>query len=316
MAEMTMETWQYPENPEWSIQPDEEESMIDSMRNTKRIWPLIQLAQWLSPGLRDIMRGYVWEEAGKMVGFTNANRQGGTSTWYISAVGVHPDHRRQGIASRLVEETLALIRDRGGTKVLLDMTEGNSPAFKLYEKLGFEHYSSSGRYILTPEGAASKPPLPEGYSTGPLEYTDWQTRYDLERRIKPEPYLKYEPVEKSRYRRPFFARILRPIVMAASRLDRTDFVIRDRDSQVVAWAWYETRTGEGGVNTIDVLLDPGHSAMAGYLIQHLLHKTSTQSPDHRVEIIVPSWMKAVTDAVRAAGFTYRLGGLRMGLILE
>jgi ribosomal protein S18 acetylase RimI-like enzyme len=115
MAEMTTVTWQYPENPEWSLQLDEEESLIESMKSLKRIWPIIRLAQWLSPNLRDILRGYVWEEDGQMVGFTNTNRQGGTDTWYISPVGVRPDYRRRGIAQTLVEATNELIRERGGT---------------------------------------------------------------------------------------------------------------------------------------------------------------------------------------------------------
>jgi ribosomal protein S18 acetylase RimI-like enzyme len=154
MAEMTMEAWQYPENPEWGLQRDEEEALSESMRNIQRIWPIIRLAQWLSPDLRDLLRGYVWEEDGRIVGFTNTNRQGGTDTWYISAVGVLPDYRRRGIAQKLVEATITLIREHGGVKALLDMTDGNTPAHKLYEKLGFEQDSSSGRYTITPE----KPP--------------------------------------------------------------------------------------------------------------------------------------------------------------
>jgi ribosomal protein S18 acetylase RimI-like enzyme len=315
MAEMTMETWQYPENPEWSIQQDEEQSMIDSMQNTKRIWPLIRLTQWLSPALRDILHGQVWEEDGQMVGFTNANRQGGTDIWYISAVGVHPEYRRQGIAQKLVQATISLIEEKGGSKIILDMTEGNTPAFNLYKKLGFEHYSSSGRYIFTAAATPPKPDLSVGYTQEVIEYTDWQSRYGLESRITPKPLLKYEPVDQARYRRPLLARFLRPIVMAASGLDRTDVVIRDPVGQVVAWAWYETRTREGGVNTINILLDPAHPSLAEYLVQELLFKALTESPGHHVEIIVPTWMEGVTAAIRDAGFDYRLGGLRMGLIL-
>ncbi len=315
MAEMVLETWQYPENPEWSLQQDEKTSMIESMKNLRRIWPIIRLAQFLSPQLRDIFRGYVWEEDGQMVGFTNANRQGDTDTWYIAAVGVRPGYRRRGIAQKLVEATNELIRERGGARALLDMTEGNIPAYKLYEKLGFEHYSNSGMYTITPEDVLPEPPLPEGYFLEPLRYTDWQSRYELERRVTPEPLLKYEPVEKSRYRRPPLMRLLRPIVMAAQGYKRTDFVIRTNEGEVVVWAWYETRTRASGVNSIDVTLDSAHSNLATNVIQYLLHKTVALSPDHRVEIIVPTWMDAVITAVEEAGFTRRLGGLRMGLIL-
>jgi ribosomal protein S18 acetylase RimI-like enzyme len=315
MAEMTKKAWQYPENPEWGLQPDEEESITESMQSLKRIWPVIRLVQWLSPNMRDLLRGYAWEEDGQLVGFTSANRQGGTDTWYISAVGVRPAYRRRGIALKLVEATNELIRTRGGHKVLLDMTDGNTPAYKLYEKLGFEHYSSSGMYHITPDQAPPEPPLPEGYLLDPLDYTDWRSRYELERRITPESLLQYEPVEQSRYRRPLLARLLRPIVMAAERIRRYDFVIRTDEGQLVAWAWYEARTRSSGVNSIEVKLDPAHDKLSIYLINDLLHKTITLSPGHRVEIIVPTWMEAVTQAVEEACFKRRLGGLRMGLLL-
>ncbi|HEY45900.1 MAG: hypothetical protein AMJ88_12010 [Anaerolineae bacterium SM23_ 63] len=315
MAETILDTWQYPENPEWGLQQDEQESMIDGMKNLKRIWPIIRLAQWLSPNLRDILRGYVWEEDGQMVGFTNTNRQGDTDTWYISAVGVRPDYRRRGIAQKLVQATNELICEHGGTRTLLDMTDGNVPAYKLYEKLGYEHYSSSGMYTITPEEILPEPPLPEVYYLEPLDYTDWQTRYELERRATPEPLLKYEPVEKSRYRRTLIARLLRPIVMTAEGYRITDFVIRTNEGKVAAWAWYETRTRASGVNRINATLDPAHPKLAAYLIDYLLHKTVSLSPGHRVEIIVPTWMDVLIKAVEEAGFKRRLGGLRMGLVL-
>jgi hypothetical protein len=214
-----------------------------------------------------------------------------------------------------VQATISLIKEKGGIKIILDMTEGNIPAFKLYQKLGFEHYSSSGRYIITSDVTPPKPHLPEGYSKELLEYTDWQSRYGLEVRITPKPLLKYEPVDQSRYQRPHLARVLRPIVMAASGLDRTDFIIRESDGQVVAWAWYETRTREGGVNTVNILSDPEHTSLAKFLVQELLFRTLTESPGHRVEIVVPTWMEGITTAVQDAGFEYRLGGLRMGLLL-
>jgi hypothetical protein len=58
-----------------------------------------------------------------------------------------------------------------------------------------------------------------------------------------------------------------------------------------------------------------HRKLATYLINYLLHKTVTLSPGHRVEIIVPTWMDAVTKATEEAGLNRRMGGLRMGLIL-
>lgn len=315
MAGMAEEIWQYPGHPEWGIQSDEAASAIESARNLRRIWPLIRLFQGLSPRLRDIVRGYVWEENGQVVGFTNANRQGGTHAWYIATVGVLPAYRGRGIAQKLVEATVELIRQRGGSRVLLDMTEGNMPAHKLYEKVGFVRYSRSGMYTGTRDQPLSAPPLPQGYRRELLDYAAWQPRYELEKRVIPGPLQKYEPVETSRHQRSLMARLLKPIVTSADGSQRTDFVLRTDEGAVVAWAWHEIRAEENAVNQLEILLDPAHGGLAAYLVADLLNKALTASPGRRVEIVVPAWQEAVTRAVEEAGLERRLGMLRMGLIL-
>ena len=114
LGEMAAETFQYPDHPEWSVQADEVESMAASMKNYRRMWPLIKLVQWLSPPLRDILHGHVWEEDGQIAGFTNVNRRGTTDVWYVSGVGVRPGYRRRGIARKMLTASLDYIRGRDG----------------------------------------------------------------------------------------------------------------------------------------------------------------------------------------------------------
>ena len=60
-----------------------------------------------------------------------------TDDWSeVSAVCVHPNHRRQGLAAQL---TLAVAhRIRGdGREAFLHVREGNDPAMALYNKIGF-----------------------------------------------------------------------------------------------------------------------------------------------------------------------------------
>ncbi len=315
IAQVTGETWQYPENPEWSVQPDEEETLHESMNNFKRIWPLVRLIQVFSPRLRDIMHGFVWEEEDQLAGFINASRQGGTNTWYIGAVGVRPAYRRRGIARRLVQTTIDFVRERGGEKVLLDMTAGNFPAYELYRNLGFKEYSGSIEFVLTPENVPPEPSLPEGYSLEPLDFSDWKSRYDLERRITPQPLLQYEPIEESRYRRAPFSRLLRAILLSAENAQVQDFLVRSTDGKAVARAGYYARTRASGRNEITVLLDPDHPRLAGYLVKFLLHKVISKSPELNIEFSVRQWMDAVRVAAEEAGFRQRFKGLRMGLIL-
>lgn len=55
----------------------------------------------------------------------------------ISAVCTDPDHRGQGLATRLVRAVSALIRERGETP-FLHTAASNTPAIALYLSLGFE----------------------------------------------------------------------------------------------------------------------------------------------------------------------------------
>lgn len=69
---------------------------------------------------------------------------GATSEWdiaksdrYLSYLWVAPDHRRRGIGERLVRAMLARLRDSGVPRAWLWVLDGNDPARRLYERLGF-----------------------------------------------------------------------------------------------------------------------------------------------------------------------------------
>lgn len=57
----------------------------------------------------------------------------------LHALGVHPDHMRQGIAKQMVQKVFALAKEKNLKAVRLDVLKGNLPAKNLYLGLGF-HY--------------------------------------------------------------------------------------------------------------------------------------------------------------------------------
>jgi ribosomal protein S18 acetylase RimI-like enzyme len=309
------ETWNYPDHPEWNVQPDEEESLADSMENYKRIWPFIRVIQFFSPGLRDFLHGHVWEEDDRIAGFTQLHRRGTTDTWYISAVGVHPDFRRRGIARQLVEAAIDFIRQRNGKRLLLDVIEGNVPAINLYTKLGFENYASNMQLEIQPSSLPTAPTLPAGYR---LEITDdftWQPRFEFMKRITPEKLARFEPVEEGRYKKPWLTRLLFPILKRAEGLDVNRFVINSSDGEMVAYALYDTRTRRTGRNTIMAELDPNCSELARYLVGYMLSKVFEVNPDRVVEFNVPDWQEALLLAAKEAGFALRAKLLTLGYLL-
>ncbi len=316
IAKIAAETWTYPDNPEWNVQPDEEESLEDSIENYQRIWPLIRLVQFLSPGLRDFIHGHVWEDNGQLAGFTQIHRRGTTASWTISAVGVRPNFRRQGIAKKLVQAEIDFVRARGGKHITLDVIDGNVPAINLYTKLDFENFSTNIETYLEPETRPEALPIPQGYTLESVDDYAWQPRYELMRRITPPTVTQFETVEVGRYKRPFFMRLLFPIIKRAEGLNVHRFIIRDATEQVVAYAVYDTRTRETGRNTINAHLDPAHAALAPFLVNYILNQIIAVNPNRMIEFGIPRWQEPLLTAARNVGFKVRVELLTMGIALN
>ena len=66
-------------------------------------------------------------------------------------VAVDPDYRRQGIAEQLVTELIAALKERGNYQLTLEVRASNTPAQKLYEKLGFVSVGKRPRYYQNPK---------------------------------------------------------------------------------------------------------------------------------------------------------------------
>ena len=316
LGKMLCDTFQYPENPEWSVQTDEKEQIVHTMKSLRRLWPLVRGAQVISPSLRDLVRGYVAIVDGKIVGVTIVQRHGTSNAWVVGTVGVLPGYRRHGIARAALEKALQLLRERGATKTWLGVINGNTPAQRLYESLGFEVYDASVDYTLTAPALPTVPPLPSGYTISKLARADWKTRFELEARIAPAETRRYEPVEKGRFQKPLPLLMLVPVINLAQHTQEEAFVIRVTETgEVVARCGYSALVRGTGVNSISVRLDPVHPQLAAPLVGLMLHKVVSQRPQLRVEISVPRWMPAVAAAAESVGFKKRVEYLKMGLEL-
>lgn len=80
----------------------------------------------------------------KVVGFVG--------TWivldesHITNIAVHPNHREQGIASKLLEELLNYCKNQGCISYTLEVRSSNIAAQSLYEKHGFKQNGIRKRY--------------------------------------------------------------------------------------------------------------------------------------------------------------------------
>jgi [ribosomal protein S18]-alanine N-acetyltransferase len=74
-------------------------------------------------------------DTGALVGYLIVSRY--VDAWHVMNVAVDPEHRRQGIAGRLLSELFSRTSDDGHRGYTLEVRVSNDEAIRLYEKLGF-----------------------------------------------------------------------------------------------------------------------------------------------------------------------------------
>ena len=75
-------------------------------------------------------------EGTRLVGYIINSRY--VDAWHVMNVAVDPDHRRRGIATRMLEELFELTKNDGRRGYTLEVRVTNAGAIDLYERLGFE----------------------------------------------------------------------------------------------------------------------------------------------------------------------------------
>jgi len=318
VIDMMAETFHYPENPEWGIQADEQQDLARDAKVLKRVWPIFRVLQAVSPSLRGVLGGFVWEESGKMAGVVFYERQGMTKSWHISTVGVRPEYRRRGIARELVTGLLEELRKREGVQATLGVIDRNVPAYSLYTSLGFEQYNHSVEFELAASAAPETPALPHGYIQEDVRRSDeWRVQYELDKRISPPQLTQYQPVTPGRYRVPALLRAFLPIRrMMQRREEKAILVRRTTDRSPVAWGLYNVPKGPGGVCLVQIRLDPEHPQLADYLVAHHLEQVASRAPGRRVTFQVEDWMPDLIRAAERYGFTRRVEHHYLGLMLQ
>lgn len=68
----------------------------------------------------------------------------------INMVYIAPDHRKQGLASHLLDFTLDQLKQRGVKHLFLEVRQTNQPALTLYEKAGFTRLITRPHYYQNP----------------------------------------------------------------------------------------------------------------------------------------------------------------------
>ena len=311
-----VESFQYPENPEWNADQDEVAGIKDTVTTIRRIWPLYRMISWTSPTLRDALLGWFWVEDGQTAGMVSIARRGSTDTWLIGNVAVTPNFRRRGIARKLVEHSLEYIRKQGGTLAVLDVIDGNLPAYKLYDSLGFEHYSSRMELASKSEKIPPLPEIPGGFRFEKITDKDWQIQLEMAKRVVPVKVQSFDPITEARYKRSLPIRIFTRTMNKMQGIVTEDFAIRDLNSkEFVALGFTTAQTKSSGRHNVNLSLKPEYAELVPYIIQKMLHKVKTTSAKHTVEAALWEWRYFTFEEHHKHGFEKVKEWHRMGLNL-
>lgn len=87
---------------------------------------------------------FVIRKEAKVIGYVDFWRVG--PEVHLITIGVHPDFRRRGVGTKLIEFMLGEARKNRVETVSLDVRPSNAAGLKLYEKFGFRQAGVRRRY--------------------------------------------------------------------------------------------------------------------------------------------------------------------------
>ena len=112
------------------------------------LWNARQWERELAEALRPVLG---WRQGDRLLAMASAWLV--VDELQITAVAVHPDHRRQGLARQLLEAMLQLGREAGAERATLEVSSANGAAQALYAGLGFQEVAVRHGYYRNGEDA-------------------------------------------------------------------------------------------------------------------------------------------------------------------
>lgn len=318
VLDITVDAFQYndPSKQAWSVPFNLEEALHVQLQAVRRLYPLLWIANLFTRDVRSILRGFIDEENHKAVGAAMTARLFKAPYFEIGNVGVKPKFRRRGIAKQLVEACMADVQNWGAKFVHLSVIEGNDPAIRLYEDLGFSHYSGTSELALYPantENSQSIAGLAKGYRLTTIGFAEWQPRYNLAERITPQSIQEFCPVCPEQFQWMTALRWLGPLFFRWSKSRLMGIGVETDDGVVVGTAELTVQYGNNAANTLKLSVDPAHADITPAFLKLCVDIFQANSAEHTILMSVESWQEWVVDAAVEFGFRIDYHQSRMGM---
>ena len=115
-----------------------------------------EIAQWNARDYERVtkgeMAGWVFEEAGELLGFLVGRQV--VAEMEILNFAVRADARRKGIGDKLLQSALAWAASFSGEQVILEVRSGNETALRFYERHKFQIVGRRRNYYSSPDDDA------------------------------------------------------------------------------------------------------------------------------------------------------------------
>lgn len=241
---------------------------------------------------REPMRFLVAEVDGKVVGTTIVNSRG--KVGYISSVMVHPDCRRQGLATRLLKDATAHIQRKRMRRAVLHVDSTNTPAIDLYAKLGFRSFEHIAHLIGETTSLSAVEDTDE-IKTRPVQKDDFDEVYNLMRASEDPNRLKIFDFSKDNLKTPFLQRLL--------RFSTQKKIVAILDGKIVGYAEtsYTTPKQAGSISSIHAVAQNRSSEVERVLISAGI-KEIRKGGANRIRVPVSSVKHEFIEALKSLGF--------------
>jgi len=169
-------------------------SYVDQMRKAGRDHSFLRWALTAIDTVSMPLSGYVWEEAGRVIGnvslipFVNSRKK----VYLIANVVVHPDHRRKGIARALTTRAMQHALQRQASAVWLHVREKNDAAIALYRQLGFHEVATRTTWKAIIDRGTEVPG--QDLMISKRKRRDWPIQKEWLQRLYPAELDWYQPV--------------------------------------------------------------------------------------------------------------------------
>jgi len=255
---------------------------LQQMRSAAKNPGYLRWANLAAEGGSIPVSGYVWEEAGEIIGnltlipYYNLRKR----FFLVANVAVHPDSRRKGIATSLTDKAIEHARQRGAQAVWLQVRDDNEGAIRLYRTTGFVERARRSTWLWEPSDSAEPVtpaivggvPQPAGIGVGKRHPADWRLQRHWLPRLYPGELTWHLSLKLS---------ALRPDLWGFLYRFLNDFQVRQwsarRDNQLVGvLAW---QSMPSYADSLWLAASPEHEAAAAHaLLAHVRSRLRWHRP--------------------------------------